>query len=1020
MSKLLVLKLDGDNEQGVRVTLTIEEENNYPVTEITGNLPPNPDLVTAIEQWQSNYRSLGESTRITDGKVTHGGDAITQWILGCQKSDHDLRKRFNSWLLSESFRTIRDKCLQQFIPPHEVQVLVRTASVSLLKLPWHVWDLVENYSTAEVALGAPDSQPKISAKIPTLRSRVKILAILGNSAGINIQLDRRLLENLPDAEITFLVEPQRREINDSLWEQPWDILFFAGHSRSEGDSGRIYINPTDSLTIAELRYALRNAVDNGLQLAIFNSCDGMGLAFELQQLHIPQIIVMREPVPDRVAQAFLTYFLPAFAKGKSLYLAQREAREKLQGLENEFPCASWLPVIFQNPATVPRSWQELGRRPTNICPYRGLFSFQEEDAPFFRGREVFTTSLVEAVQKQPLVAVIGSSGSGKSSVVFAGLVPRLRDSGFWRIISFRPGARPFRALAAALVEQKAPHLSQADQLLQIIQLADNLQQEDNALGSVVEEIVWSNPGLKLLLVADQFEELYTLCQDKQERQVFLDRLLEATQQTNFTLVLTLRADFLRQALDYRPIADALQYRDLKLGPMNREELQRAVEQPAALFGVTLESGLTERILDAVSTEPGDLPLLEFALHELWAKQRNVQLTHAAYDEIGGIEAAVAGYAEKVYSRLNELEKQRAQRIFLQLVRPGEGTEDTRRLATRAEVGDDNWDVVKRLADDRLVVTGQDEATGEETVEIIHEALIQEWGTLREWMNANRQFRTWQERLKGAIREWETSNHDSGALLRGGPLAVAQEWQQKRIDELTPQERDFIQASLALRDQEKSERERRRNFVLLGLSVSLAFVSILAAWGWWSLDTNQKNAKLITSSANVEGLLGTNNLSAITEGIRLGKQLQNLKRSWRALPETQMRVVTVLQQVVYGIQEHKTLEGHGVPVSAVAWSPDGQTIASAGFDRSVKLWKHDGTLITTLTGHSTPVLGVAWSPDGQTIASGSFDKTVKLWKRDGTLMTTLTGHSAPVLGVAWSPDGQTIASTSGDRTVNYGS
>ncbi|MGH2414732.1 MAG: WD40 repeat domain-containing protein, partial [Microcystaceae cyanobacterium] len=383
-----------------------------------------------------------------------------------------------------------------------------------------------------------------------------------------------------------------------------------------------------------------------------------------------------------------------------------------------------------------------------------------------------------------------------------------------------------------------------------------------------------------------------------------------------------------------------------------------------------------------------------------------------------------------YSRLNELEKERAQRIFLQLVRPGEGTEDTRRLATRVEVGDDNWDVVRRLADDRLVVTGRDEVTGEETVEIIHEALIQEWGTLREWMNANRQFRTWQERLKGAMREWETSNHDSGALLRGGPLAVAQEWQHRRTDELTSQEQDFIQASVALRDQEKSERERRRNFIILGLSVSLAFVSILAGWGWWSLDTNQKNAKLIISSANVEGLLGTNNLSAITEGIRIGKQLQNLKRSWRALPETQLRVVTVLQQVVYGIKEHKTLEGHGAPVSGVAWSPDGQTIASSSFDRTVKLWKHDGTFMTTLpaeryanTGHSAPVLGAAWSPDGQTIASASMDKTVKLWKRDGTLMTTLpaeryanNGHSAPVSAVAWSPDGQTIASASGDKTV----
>lgn len=377
MRKLLVLKLDGDLEKGVRVTLTIEEEDNRLSTETNGYLPPNPELATASDQWRSSYRSLGISCQINTTNT------VRQWRYECNKSASELRCYLNQWLLSEPFRPIRDKCLQQFIPPHEVRVLIRTSSQTLLKLPWHLWDLVDDNSLAEVALSAPDTKMRVAVKTPTIQGKVKILAILGNSFGTNVQLDRQVLEHLPLADTTFLIEPQRQEINDYLWKQQWDILFFAGHSGTEGECGRICINQTESLTIEELRYALKNAVDNGLQLAIFNSCDGMELAFKLQQLHIPQVIVMREPVPDVVAQAFVTYFLPAFASGKSLYVAEREARLRLQGLEYQFPCASWLPLIFQNPATTPPTWQDLGRRPTDKCPYRGLFSFREEDAPFF-------------------------------------------------------------------------------------------------------------------------------------------------------------------------------------------------------------------------------------------------------------------------------------------------------------------------------------------------------------------------------------------------------------------------------------------------------------------------------------------------------------------------------------------------------------------------------------------------------------------------------------------------------------
>ncbi|NDJ20668.1 CHASE2 domain-containing protein [Nostoc sp. B(2019)] len=355
MNKLVVLKLDGNLEMGVKVTLEIGEENSRPSTEISGQLPPNLDMMIAINEWRSTYCSLGNA-RIKAKKIVYDG-SISKRREDCHNKADELRSHLNNWLSSKSFLPIREKCFKHLMPSDEVRILIRTASMQLEKLPWHLWDLVDrDYAKAEVALSVPGSEQVVASQTSTSRGKVKILAILGDSTDIEVAQDRKLLEKLSHATTTFLEQPQRKQINDHLWNKPWDILFFAGHSKTEDNTGRIYINQTDSLTIAELKYALRNAVANGLQLAIFNSCDGLGLARELQDLQIPQIIVMREPVPDIVAQEFLKHFLVAFSSGKSLYAAVRSARERLQGLESEYPSASWLPVICQNPTVAPMTW----------------------------------------------------------------------------------------------------------------------------------------------------------------------------------------------------------------------------------------------------------------------------------------------------------------------------------------------------------------------------------------------------------------------------------------------------------------------------------------------------------------------------------------------------------------------------------------------------------------------------------------------------------------------------------------
>lgn len=356
MGKLIVLKLDGTLDLGFRVTLEIGLESERPETEIIGSLPKAPELAKQYQNWQSTYRNLGKVTRELKVKGVKIYGSLKTLREECRRQAEQLCDRLNLWLKAESFFSIREKWLEKVNTSEEIRVLICTNNYSIWQLPWHQWDLLEHYNFAEIGLSNLEYERPPKLPSPPQRNSIKILAILGDRKGIEIEEDRRHLENLPGATTTFLVEPLRQELNDQLWEKTWDILFFAGHSKTEGETGRIYLNQIDSLTIDELKYSLKKAVLGGLQLAIFNSCDGLGLARMLETLHIPQIIVMREPVPDRVAQAFLQYFLQAFARKKTLYQAVQEARQRLQGLENEFPYASWLPVICQNPAILPLQW----------------------------------------------------------------------------------------------------------------------------------------------------------------------------------------------------------------------------------------------------------------------------------------------------------------------------------------------------------------------------------------------------------------------------------------------------------------------------------------------------------------------------------------------------------------------------------------------------------------------------------------------------------------------------------------
>ncbi|CDM93920.1 MAG: CHASE2 domain-containing protein [Limnospira maxima] len=358
------------------VTALLWESENHRPFKFTGALPPAPELDGIYRRWnliyQALYRRPGWYPRIQIDQEDITNVSEVEFADICQQYIEVI----NQWLGAETFRNIDRQLRSHLYHDDEIQLILETDDELVRRLPWHLWDFLSDYPQAEIALSVPEYH-RVKKKLHP-RKKMRILAILGNDNGLDIEADRQVLSENDDAETVFLWKPSRQEVDQQLWDdRGWDILFFAGHSESEenGNGGLLAINSTEKIGISHLKLSLRKAISRGLQLAIFNSCQGLALATELADLHIPQIIVMREPVSDRVAHAFLAQFIQAFSRGYSFYLAVREARERLQGLEDKFPCASWLPIICQNPAESPIVWRQQPPPPKRNFLPRGDRSF---------------------------------------------------------------------------------------------------------------------------------------------------------------------------------------------------------------------------------------------------------------------------------------------------------------------------------------------------------------------------------------------------------------------------------------------------------------------------------------------------------------------------------------------------------------------------------------------------------------------------------------------------------------------
>jgi serine/threonine protein kinase len=465
----------------------------------------------------------------------------------------------------------------------------------------------------------------------------------------------------------------------------------------------------------------------------------------------------------------------------------------------------------------------LGQRTpeTGESPYMGLRYFDTADADLFYGREVLTGELLARVQKESSLAIVGASGCGKSSVARAGLIPAWKAATMGTVHVITPTTRPLESLAASLTRE-------SESVTATSTLIDDLMKDARSLRLYVRKMLSGSGESNLLLVVDQFEETFTLCKDPGERKAFIENLLslaeEDADRIAARVVITLRADFYHHCAEYEGLRLMLEKHQVYIGAMTTDELREAITAPAEKNRWDFQPGLVGLILQDVGTEPGALPLLSHALLETWKRRRGRTLTLQGYADAGGVKKAITQTADSVYDRLSPQEQTIARNIFLRLTELGEGVQDTRRRVKLEELAQTREQeavakVLKTLTDARLVTTEQDSA------EVAHEALIREWGMLRNWLEEDRSFLLWQQRLQDAMYQWEASNRNEDEVLRGALLREAEIWMQKRGADLNPAEQGFILFCLALREHTSHSLDRAHEYYLQALELDATLAEV---------------------------------------------------------------------------------------------------------------------------------------------------------------------------------------------------
>jgi WD40 repeat protein/energy-coupling factor transporter ATP-binding protein EcfA2 len=667
----------------------------------------------------------------------------------------------------------------------------------------------------------------------------------------------------------------------------------------------------------------------------------------------------------------------------------RTAREQRQQaiVEIDHLCDQVLEISFD-------ALSALGKEPPEYkaeCPFPGLSSFAEEQYhEFFFGRDELIRDLQKELAKDNFLAVIGTSGSGKSSVVLAGLIPKLKkEEASLQSVRITPSNEPLKQL----------------------------------------EILLKVSGQHSVLVVDQFEELFTLCEDKANRQEFIDKLFHLAERQK--IVITMRADFLGECTFYPDLRKRIETRQKLVGPMEPAELITAMKMQADRGGLRFESGLSHSILNDVQGEPGAMPLLQYALQELWKRRRGRWLCDEEYQAIGKVQQAIAKTADDFYKSLPAKKQEQMQNIFLRLTRldknaiQGEKRRDSRQRVELEELVPSGSNLaetkklVQQLAGEgvRLVVTSRNETTGNEEVEVAHEALIRYWPTLQEWLNQNCTDLQLRETICQAAEDWhqhkEQPDQNSYLIHQGGRLEDAQVLlKQPKFVHLNQQEAEYVSACLELRDRiRRQEKQRRNRLVFAAISSAFVFAgfAIFAVCQWRQAEVEGIQALSASSEVNLE----VDQLEALIGSLQAGKEVKHL---WISQAKLRNEVMGRLHKVTFEVRELNRLEGYERSVTDVSFSPDGKMLATAGVDGTVRLSNLHGKELVKFGVSKERVRNVYFSPDGRLLATGGEDGTTKLWDLKGNLIREFPKQKEGVYNIAFSPNGQTVATGSGNGIV----
>ena len=773
----------------------------------------------------------------------------------------------------------------------------------------------------------------------------------------------------------------------------------------------------------------------------------------------------------------------------------------LQSAKNggELPVAAWiskLQMALAGTGIVPQIWlsgtqgvielltakKAIAERQIfdlGICPYMGLQAFNEASSEYFYGRESLVQKLLNHVSHKPTMAVVGASGSGKSSAVQAGLMAQLRQgkqipgSEYWWLGCFRPGSQPIKALAKVLSDIQERKL-QAQQQLQVEGLLyQGVEGFVQLLRTRVEPIV--------VLIIDQFEELFTLACDN-ERQKFIELILGAVKHAGdrFKLVLTIRADFVGACLENAELSQILQKDTILVPPyLTEADYRRAIIKPAEQVGLQVESGLVEVLLQDLDRSSGDLPLLQFALQQLWEHRANGQLTLESYHKLEGVKGALERQAQTVYDNLDPEVQACARWIFLNLTQLGEGTEDTRRRLTKSDLIVEKYPAalvnktLRILTNAKLLVVNLDSGNNigqsrsaanlpeddelfleamrqEATVEVVHEILIRHWSSLRWWLEENRTRLRSQRQIEQAAVLWLQKDKQNDFLLKGVRLAEAEEIYIKYTDELSNTAKEYVATCIDAREAEQRLAKKRLRRAQL-TAAALGILSLAATV--FGVDVHRQ--KLITQIENIDSLtsvaeaqlLSNQQLESLITSVTAGKQLEQISSLGKILvgndnwEETKHKTTATLQQSIYGTQELNRLKGHSQKVNAVNISSDGEIYATASDDETIKVWQQNGTLLKTLTKEQakTNTILVNFSdinlenfnrlqtaPDspipiltqgGSYVISDDEDRLVQFQSRSDRRSIISYSHSESVNNISISNDEKLLATTTIDGKIN---